>query len=1242
MLSEKRYNIANNIAGWVTFVIALTTYWLTLEPTASYWDCGEYVAQASMLEIGHPPGNPIFMLLGRVFCNFASDSSQYALMVNAMSGLLSALTILFMFWTITSLVSRLVVRNNEYSINSTILVISSGLVGSLAYTWSDTFWYSAVEAEVYAFSSFCTALVVWLALKWERRAETPHSDRYLILIAYIIGVSIAVHLLNLLCIPAIALIFAYRKMRKVNFVRLLGALSVSFVVVGLVLFGLVPGFVKMAQQVELLCVNELHLPFNSGAIVYVVLLVGALLWALWELNSQRSSARIRLSIFVAIAMSGMLTIGGKLVSTIMLCLFAVWLFLLMRKISVRVYSVILWSIFVIFIGYSSYAVILIRANANPPMNQNAVDNLFSLESYLGREQYKEHPLLYGPTPFSERVKIEKENVDTLTGECEYSYAAYLKEQGKAKYVKGQYGATPILGSGFATVEDSMLNARRVAQGGDYYLFNDYDFEYVMTPELNMILPRIFSAAHIDDYKGWTGMTPENMDSVEVSDAVNAEGDYVVKADPFTDERVARQLPKPTFLQNMSYLFGYQIGYMYLRYFMWNFSGRQNDLQSQGQADAGNFITGFSIIDDNLPFNQSLMSEEIGEDNPGHNRYYMLPLLLGVLGIIWQCRKSREGKRQALMLTVLFVMTGIAIVVYLNQTPGEPRERDYAFAGSFYAFAIWIGVGVMAIHSILCRISRKLCVNSRMLAVAASLSGLCVPVQMLSQTADDHNRSGRTAARDYAVNYLESLEQNAILFLNGDNFTFPLWYAQEVEGIRRDVRIINLAYLTTDWYIIQLMQQAYDAEPVPMTATPKDVAMRRRSVSYFFDCDPTPTDALVALKEIYDDTSIHNRRRQPRVAHPVITIPLEHKKLVENGEVLPSDTVGMPHAITIDMRKILSGRTSHIRIDELIMLDIIATNAANGWKRPIYWTNISQGKELLGFAPYLKQVGMAYRLTPIHRLGNIEIDTERTLEVIEKFKWGKADISDTPYYDETNGKMLSYQRRMLLELASSLVEEAKLSHSDDRQADKIGKALDVVNLVMRHLSSSTYRYMTYNKNYTPRNEAVELGRLMVEIAEFIDDNQLKVNGLNQLKDAVVNAADYYRYYNSLGKRAIFTTSNTGLTARNFYMTVDAYLNAGGKLQDLTKLPQLKNIDLQKAEDKWRFYYLRQTLLRDARPLSELANVPTEKRYLQTPYLLKADSTMAQRIERYIQLGGSIEQLSSYAEFSAFPFENYLPR
>ena len=507
MLSKK-YNLINNIGGWLVFAIALLTYWLTLEPTASYWDCGEFIIQADKLEVGHPPGNPIFMLTARFFANFATDAGSISVMVNAMSGLLSALTILLLFWTITHLVRRLVVRDRqvtELSIQQYMAIMGSGVVGALAYCWSDTFWFSAVEGEVYAFSSFCTALVFWLILKWEDNADSPHSDRYLILISYIIGVSVAVHLLNLLCIPAIVLVFAFRKWKDMNLAKTLVVLVISFVLIGLVLFGLVPGFIKVAQQFELLFVNGFHLSYNSGAIFYGLLTGGIFIWTLNELYRQRNGFWIRFSFLVSLAISGIFFFGnGFIIGYFLLAFVAFLLFSKYgRNLNVRVLTVITWSIAVIFVGYSSYALILIRSSADTPMNQNSPDNVFDLASYLNREQYGENPLIYGETLYSApQKKLVRTERDTVYVREDGSaivlntpiYTSNI-EKGKAQYGKGVPGATPVSEYGFLNEDEIRNNAEKANRGGDYYVKKDYKPEAKLNPELNMLFPRIYSRMH---------------------------------------------------------------------------------------------------------------------------------------------------------------------------------------------------------------------------------------------------------------------------------------------------------------------------------------------------------------------------------------------------------------------------------------------------------------------------------------------------------------------------------------------------------------------------------------------------------------------------------------------------------------------------------------------------------------------------------------------------------------------------
>ncbi|MCI9285092.1 MAG: DUF2723 domain-containing protein, partial [Muribaculaceae bacterium] len=610
----KRYNLYNNLLGWVCFLIAAVTYLLTLEPTASFWDCPEFISQGYKLEVGHPPGNPIFMLAARFFVNFAfGDVTKVALMVNAMSALLSAGTILLLFWTITHLVKRLIVNDDdtEISLPKMLVIFGSGLCGALAYTWSDTFWFSAVEGEVYAFSSFCTALVFWLILKWENRASLPHSDKYLILIAYVIGISIAVHLLNLLCIPAIGLVIYYRLWKNVNATGSLIALALSAVVVGLILYGLVPGFIEVSQYFELFFVNVVGLGYNVGVIIYALLAVGTFIWAIRELYIQKSVSRIRWSVAMSILLSGIPFIGDSMWIPVIIMGGVLTYLYVAKALPVRILNLVVMSIFVIFIGYSSYALLLIRSSANPPMNQNAPDNVFALASYLNREQYGERPLFYG-----------------------------------------------------------------------------YKKNYRMNPELDMLFPRIYSGQHTAAYSDWIGGIKGK--PVKATQYVGADGEVLQYADRI----------KPTFGESLRFFLVYQLNHMYWRYFMWNFAGRQNDIQGNGEVNHGNWISGIPFIDNPRLGDQSLLPASDGKDNPGHNVFYMLPLILGLIGLGWQAFVPKRGIEQFWVIFFLFFMTGIAIVLYLNQTPTQPRERDYAFAGSFYAFAIWVGMGVAGIWSLL--------------------------------------------------------------------------------------------------------------------------------------------------------------------------------------------------------------------------------------------------------------------------------------------------------------------------------------------------------------------------------------------------------------------------------------------------------------------------------------------------------------------------------------------------------------
>ncbi|MDE7471536.1 MAG: DUF2723 domain-containing protein, partial [Paramuribaculum sp.] len=730
-----------------------------------FWDCPEFILQGFKLEVGHPPGNPIFMLAARTFINFVGgDVSKVAMAVNAMSALLSAGTILLLFWTITHLAKRLLVKDDATSISlpKLIAIFGSGICGALVYTWSDTFWFSAVEGEVYAFSSFCTALVFWLILKWETRADQPHSDKYLVLIAYVIGISIAVHLLNLLCIPAIVLVVYFRKWKETTGKGSLTALLISFVIVALILYGLVPGFIEMAQYFELFCVNTLGMSYNIGTLIYAIVLVASFVWCVSEFYKQRNPQMMKVSFVVMTILSGMLMIGsGILLGIILLAALILYLWKV-KRLPVRILTLAALSIMVIFFGYSSYALLLIRSSASTPMNQNSPDNVFALSSYLNREQYGDRPLLYGQT-------INSRPLYTLQG----NNTVPIIDEGEAMYAKA---------------------VKENPEDPDKYVMTGHKKDYKMTPELNMLFPRIYSSAdeHRTAYRDWVNFTGT---PVEATVIVDTDGKPLQ----------TQLMSKPTFAENLGFFLRYQLIHMYWRYFLWNFAGRQNDIQGQGEINHGNWISGIPLIDTPRLGDQSLLPYGEGEGNAGHNVFYMLPLLLGILGLSWQAFTSKRGIEQFWVVFFLFFMTGIAIVIYLNQTPAQVRERDYAFAGSFYAYSIWVGLGVVALWRLLLKIfpkdkkdktmkpASRLCASIIALAV-----GIAVPLQMVSQTWDDHDRSGRYTTRDFGFNYLNSLDENAIIFTNGDNDTFPLWYAQEVEGMRTDVKVVNLSYLTTDW------------------------------------------------------------------------------------------------------------------------------------------------------------------------------------------------------------------------------------------------------------------------------------------------------------------------------------------------------------------------------------------------------------------------------------------------------------
>lgn len=1091
----KKYNLINNSLGWVIFAIATVTYMLTLEPTASFWDCGEFISQGYKLEVGHPPGNPIFMLTANFFTHFASSPSQVALCVNAMSGLLSAGCILLLFWTVTHLVRRLITKDGqeEYSWMQIALIMGSGVCGALAYAWSDTFWFSAIEGEVYAFSSFCTALTFWLILKWENRSEEPHSDRYLVAIAYVIGVSVAVHLLNLLCIPAIILVIYYKKFKETTAKGSLIALLISFGIIVFILFGLVPGFVEIAQYSELLFVNKLGMPFNTGVIAYALIFVGLLVWTVYSFHKQSSANQMRWSFLLTTFFSGILFIGSSMLIPIVLtAALAFYLFGVCKKIPVRIlYNTALY-IAVIFVGYSSYALILIRSNAQTPMDQNSPDNVFALGSYLNREQYGKTPLLYGPTYAS---PVERDD----TGAAVMTKAS--------KYVK-EVKASPDEPDRYKEIDDN------------------YNTEYSYPSSTKMLFPRLYDSSAKDKYLRCMGSIDTH--PVETGSSV---------------------VDVPTFSENIRYFFQYQLNYMYWRYFLWNFAGRQNDLQGQGEINHGNWISGIPFIDNARLGDQDMLPDDL-KNNPGRNVFYMLPLLLGLIGLLWQAYCGKRGIEQFWVVFFLFFMTGIAIVLYLNQPPLQPRERDYAYAGSFYAYAIWVGMGVAGLWSFVVKLlnrgkkakneaeAEKLFAEaaattpSKAMAFVAVAIGLIVPLQMVSQTWDDHDRSYRTAAHDFGMNYLSSLDENAIIFTNGDNDTFPLWYLQEVEGYRTDVRVVNLSYLSTDWYIAQMQRAAYKSAPLPMMADSLSYAYGNRGGTTIED------DGLFNILSVTDALKKFYAADAERDEDGIVRGKLESGKFFINSN---ADAAVKAGVISAGMRDLAEDQLNIPFADahqngwasasDMMMLDLVNASITQGWKRPVYFACTVSDDMYAEFAPYLQLTGMAYQITPLRTQNygdEIVANTDKMYKnVTTKFRWGGLDTPEGRagkiYLDETVRRMVNTTRTMMITLANSLVDEATAAQEAKKDgkatiygenvdkffADRVAKAEKVLALMQDKMSEKACAYSFNNR--------MQMGRVYESLYQLTNKEAYRKSAIALVEGDLMQFSQYAVFAQRLNEK-----------------------------------------------------------------------------------------------------------------------------
>ncbi|WOZ81586.1 DUF2723 domain-containing protein [Segatella hominis] len=1029
----KQYRLVDNIFGWVAFVIAAFVYCSTIEPTASFWDCPEFITTAYKQEIGHPPGAPFFMLLGNFFTHFASDATQVAKMVNTMSALLSAVCILFLFWTITHLARKLIISDwKEMTTSKLIAIEASGMVGALIYTFSDTFWFSAVEGEVYAFSSAFTAVVFWLILKWEDHADEPHSDRWLVLIAYMTGLSIGVHLLNLLCIPAIVLVYYYKKVPHANLKGSLLALILSFAVVVAVLYGVVPGIITVGGWFELFFVNVLGCPFNTGEIVYIICLVAAVIWGIYETYNatDKNVKRQNIAFILGFGMLGIPFYGYGWSAVIcgVIVMAILWFVLgykrkqevatgvdettgitkkkmqLLPLVSARIKNTALLCMLMLMIGYSSYALIVIRSSANPPMDQNSPEDIFTLGSYLSRDQYGDRPLFYGQA---------------------YTSQVALTVDGNMCKPEMKEGAPVYQRKEKATADEK-----------DSYFIVSHKNKYQYAQ--NMFFPRMYDAAHAQAYEDWMG----GVDGTEV---------------PYDRCGENIMVKVPSQVDNIRFFLSYQCNFMYWRYFMWNFAGRQNDIQGNGEPEHGNWITGFSFIDDSLYGDQSKLPDDL-KNNKGHNVFYCMPLILGLIGLFWQAWYTRKRKvikngkeveeilpigiQQFWVVFFLFFMTGLAIVIYLNQTPMQPRERDYAYAGSFYAYAIWCGLGVLAIINLL---KKKAKLSGTAISAIVAVITLLVPIQMASQTWDDHDRSNRYTCRDFGQNYLMSLQEkgNPIIFTNGDNDTFPLWYNQEVEGVGTDARVCNLSYLQTDWYIDQMKRPAYNSPSVPITwprldfcsGTNEYVTVEpgaKQQILEFYKQNPE-----AAKKQFGDEPfELKNvlkywvRSKNPDlhiIPTDTLYVTIDKEAVKKSGMMMASDTI--PDKMVIS----LAGKTALYKGD-LMMLEMIAQC---NWVRPIYVALTVGEDNYMNLGDNFVQEGLVNRITPFttNKPGAKNFDTEKAYHnIMTRFKFGNLKQKGL-YIDETTMRMCYTHRRLLALTALQLLSE----HKNKKAIDILKKA-----------------------------------------------------------------------------------------------------------------------------------------------------------------------------------------------------------
>jgi len=963
----KNFQKLNNIFGWATFAIASVVYLLTIEPTASWWDCGEYIATAFKLQVGHPPGAPLFQIIGRFFSLFAfGDVSLVAMMVNIMSALSSSFTILFLFWTIVLFAQKFFGKESEMSDAQRYTVFASAFIGAMAYTFSDTFWFSAVEGEVYAMSSFFTAISFWAILKWESVADEKHSYRWLILISFLIGLAIGVHLLNLLVIPATCMVYYYKKFKPTKLGMLI-TFIISILILAFVMFIIIPYVVELSGKFELLFVNSFGLPFNSGTIFYFALIIGLILWGLTYTRKN----------------------GKTVLNTILL------------------------SFTFILIGYSSFVMLVIRANADTPINENAPKDAISLLSYLNREQYGDFPIFHGQY-------YNAPIVDYADGKPYYQQD---KKSGKYIVIDQRKGTIPVWDPRFTTLFPRMWsNQRRGAA---------------------------------EFYKNWGGPGVP----VEIS----------------APDGQTETINKHTFGENLKFFFTYQLGHMYIRYFMWNFSGRQNDVQGFGNNEDGNWLSGIPFLD-KMRLGNDQVNVPDSKKSRAMNRYYMLPLLLGLVGFFFQVKNDSRG---SMIIGLLFIMTGLAILVYLNQQPYEPRERDYAYAASFYAFAIWIGLGIIPIVHWM---KKKLNENLSVIVVFV-LTLVLVPGIMAVENWDDHDRSGKYACRDFAANYLNSCDPQGILFTNGDNDTFPLWYDQEVEGIGTSIRVVNLMLASGPWYINQLYKKAYESEPIPFTLSKEQYRQGTNDIIPFYDIG---IKGYVELKDMIEFIksdnpqtflTLQNGERMKFFPSKKVKITVDSAACVKYG-IVPKYLQGnMVDSIYWTIR------SNQLYKNDLMLLDLMASNQ---WKRPLYFAAPSSVSHCAAIDSFCMVQGWVYKFMPVkadsadYIPGMAGVDPLTSYDIFQnKCAWGNLNDPHV-YVDPESLNNTARPKTNIMRVARALLDMGKNK-----------EAIEVMDTYIRYFPDSKVPYdmymLPYAEYYYQAGATEKANKLMERLGQMYSQN-----------------------------------------------------------------------------------------------------------------------------------------------------------